>query len=180
MPEAPRLGMTLLRLISLTAGADRYLSDLAEVGGWVRVELAGGRQPDSFVVVGRGAREARFPIAELLMLARLADLGPEAAARIEPQGAARADHNRTAHIAASLLKGKLGKKHDMVVGLLASHPEGLTDREIDDAAVEAGHTSTLRPRRVELVRAGFVIDTGTTRRHSTRGPATVWKLAPKA
>jgi hypothetical protein len=49
---------------------------------------------------------------------------------------------------------------------------GATDEEVQDQLNM--NPSTQRPRRVELVRAGFVVDSGFTRRTTSNRQATVW------
>jgi predicted transcriptional regulator len=50
--------------------------------------------------------------------------------------------------------------------------EGLTDLEIEEQTGLAG--STVRPRRVELVRLGLVRDSGRTRETKSGRKATIW------
>lgn len=60
--------------------------------------------------------------------------------------------------------------------LQAAHPDGLTDEEMQ---TQLGmNANTQRPRRVELVRDGWLEDSGY--RRPTRGgdPAIVWRYVP--
>lgn len=67
---------------------------------------------------------------------------------------------------------RYGKQHKPVVRALA--PGGLTDEEL---AIRGNLTpSHARGRRSELVRLGFVEDTGTTRKTTTGRNAAVWRL----
>jgi hypothetical protein len=50
--------------------------------------------------------------------------------------------------------------------------DGLTDEECQDALLM--NPSTQRPRRVELVKGGFVVDSGRTRPTHAGYPAAVW------
>jgi len=54
----------------------------------------------------------------------------------------------------------------------AAGPHGLTDQEIQDRLGMEGNTE--RPRRRELESAGFIKDSGTTRKTATGRKATVW------
>jgi len=53
---------------------------------------------------------------------------------------------------------------------------GMTDQEIQNQL--GMDPSTQRPRRVELVERGLVIDSGTTRKTRAGRSATVWVAAP--
>lgn len=72
---------------------------------------------------------------------------------------------------------KTGTQRAKVLKLLyITWPGGLTDEKIQDR-LEI-HGSSERPRRGELVRDGWVIDTG--HRRDTRGgdPAIIWQYVP--
>lgn len=58
--------------------------------------------------------------------------------------------------------------------LLYLHPLGLTDEQI--ARFTGYKENTVRPRRLELVEAGAVMDTGRTRKTDSGSEATVWAL----
>ena len=61
---------------------------------------------------------------------------------------------------------------DRVEALICDSEDGLTDEEIIDAI--GGNPNGIRPRRVELVRAGIVRDSGRTRSTVSGRSAVVW------
>ncbi|NBW23185.1 MAG: hypothetical protein EBR82_86100, partial [Caulobacteraceae bacterium] len=61
-----------------------------------------------------------------------------------------------------------------VLQLLAACPDGLTDEEMQTRL--GMNPSTQRPRRIELVRRGLVVECGTRRTASGR-MAVVWRIA---
>lgn len=87
---------------------------------------------------------------------------------------ARRDHRDTAKAAAAKALGRSGSARRRVFDLLAVNEHGLTDEQICEAL--RLNPSTERPRRVELVDAGFVVDTGERRRVASGGMAAVWGL----
>lgn len=80
--------------------------------------------------------------------------------------------SRLAAIAAYSFKTDLQKQ---VYEILEASTNGLTDEEMQMALYMDPNTQ--RPRRVELVRAGYVIDSGRKRRTRSGRLATVWAAA---
>lgn len=91
-------------------------------------------------------------------------------------GLARADHPETAKQAAA--QAKTGKTRRFVYDMLNRRGwAGATDEEIITAGIGAGFTANgLRPRRVELVRDGVVVDAHRKRRTQSGRNAIVWVL----
>ena len=58
---------------------------------------------------------------------------------------------------------KLRRDHESILNVLLSGPK--TDRELQDILNMSGDSE--RPRRIELVKLGRVVDTGRTRNRST-------------
>lgn len=67
--------------------------------------------------------------------------------------------------AAATLRGQ-------VLRAIRATADGLTDEQVQAAC--AMNPSTQRPRRVELVRAGLVVDSGRTRATTSGRQAVVW------
>ena len=76
--------------------------------------------------------------------------------------------------AASLDDAALNKLQRQVLDYLRTQPAGVTDEEI--AAALGMNPSTERPRRIELVKRGLVVEAGTTKTASGR-KATAWRVA---
>jgi len=76
--------------------------------------------------------------------------------------------------AGSLGPATLNAMQRRVLELLRDNPHGLTDEE-QQAALEM-NPSTQRPRRIELVRRGLVVEGG-TRKTSSGRMAVVWRAA---
>lgn len=88
-------------------------------------------------------------------------------------GLARRDHGPTAHAAASAIEPVSGAQRRAVLRVLTdAGAAGLTDEEMQERLVM--DPSSQRPRRVELVNAGLVVDSGRKRQTSARRQATVW------
>ena len=64
----------------------------------------------------------------------------------------------------------------MVFDLLCEYVRGLTDHQMQE--ILGMNPSTQRPRRIELVRQGWVIDSGDRRQTPSGRQAVVWKLRP--
>jgi predicted ArsR family transcriptional regulator len=82
-------------------------------------------------------------------------------------------HSATSKEAAKSMAGKASTIRSKVHELLKS--ESLTDEEIAIRLNLSG--STARPRRIELVQAGLVVQTGTRKTASGRSAA-VWSVKP--
>jgi hypothetical protein len=80
----------------------------------------------------------------------------------------------SAMAADSLGTATLNAMQSRVLQLLRENPHGLTDEE--QQAALAMNPSTQRPRRVELVRRGFVVEDG-ARKTSSGRMAAVWRCA---
>jgi hypothetical protein len=81
----------------------------------------------------------------------------------------------TSAMAADLLgTATLNAMQRRVLELLRENPHGLTDEE--QQAALSMNPSTQRPRRVELVRRGFVVEDG-ARKTSSGRMAAVWRCA---
>lgn len=84
-------------------------------------------------------------------------------------------HSATSVAAAESIDGAtLNRLERLVLDFIRSRPDGVTDEEI--AAGLEMNPSTARPRRITLVRRGFVVEAGTRKAASGRG-ATVWRVA---
>lgn len=82
-------------------------------------------------------------------------------------------HSPTSRAAASEIIPVAGKQRRDVFELLKFYPDGLTDEQI---AERLGlNPSSARPRRVECVKAGLVIDSGRTRKTRAGRRAVVWE-----
>ena len=80
----------------------------------------------------------------------------------------------SAQAADSLDATTLNALQRRVLALLRENPHGMTDEE--QQAALGMNPSTQRPRRIELVRRGLVVECGTRRTASGR-MATVWRVA---
>jgi transcription initiation factor IIE alpha subunit len=78
----------------------------------------------------------------------------------------------SAQAADSLGPATLNEMQRRVLELLRENPHGMTDEEMQLAL--GMNPSTQRPRRIELVRRGLVVECGTRRTASGR-MASVWK-----
>lgn len=85
-------------------------------------------------------------------------------------------HSATSKAAATSIVPKAGTLRAMVLEFLKDRRywgiDGATDEEIQDELEMPQNTA--RPRRVELVRAGLVIDSGRSRPTKSGRMATVW------
>lgn len=99
----------------------------------------------------------------------------DAAARVtrEAPGLYRHDAPRTSRDAAENVAPRSGTGRARVLATIAALG-GATDEEIQDQLNMRVQTET--PRRNELVRDGFVVDSGTTRATSSGCAAIVWEL----
>lgn len=92
-----------------------------------------------------------------------------------PPPAARHDHPATSHAAAASVAPITGQQRQAVFEAIAAAAYGLTDEEgITATGISA---SAYRPRRVELVGAGVVKDSGQTRKTVSGRSAIVWRVA---
>ena len=74
---------------------------------------------------------------------------------------------RSLELAAPTLRGK-------VYAALCARSDGMIDEELQAAL--GMNPSTQRPRRIELVEMGLVVDSGETRKTASGRAATVWKV----
>lgn len=94
-----------------------------------------------------------------------------------PQPAPYVQGSETSRAAAQHVGNATGAMREAVLRFLADRgDEGATDEEIGSALRLGG--STARPRRVELVAAGCVRDSGKRRPTTSGRAATVWVRAP--
>ena len=84
-------------------------------------------------------------------------------------------HSDTSHEAAKANAPASGTQRKAVFDLLEGHPVGLIDEEIQNLLEM--NPSTERPRRIELVASGLVVDSGGTRLTKSGRRAVVWMLA---
>lgn len=82
-------------------------------------------------------------------------------------------HSATSREAATLVFGPETDRQ-AILRYLKESPEGRTDEEMQTVLGLPG--STQRPRRIELVRMGKVIDSGLTRKTASGRQATIWRL----
>jgi hypothetical protein len=89
-------------------------------------------------------------------------------------GLVRNDHPATAQEAAA--RAPAGRAGRAVRSFIQSRGQrGATDEELIEAVMAYGYAmNTIRPRRVELVRAGVVADSGRTRATGSGRDAIVW------
>ena len=81
-------------------------------------------------------------------------------------------HSATSKAAARQLRPNTDRV--AVFTLLKANPAGLTDEQIIDGTGLS--PSTARPRRIDLVNSGVVIDSGMTRPTRSGRAAVVWKV----
>ena len=80
-------------------------------------------------------------------------------------------HSRTSVAAAESIAPHLGELQAVVLARIAHEP--CTDEEgIESTGLSP---STYRPRRIECVRMGLVIDSGSTRKTRSGRSATIWR-----
>jgi len=82
-------------------------------------------------------------------------------------------HSKTSKRAADSLSGKAVTKDLYRVLQFLRWSGPATDQEIQDGIPMEQNTE--RPRRIELVRSGFVADSGKTRKTRSGREATVWE-----
>lgn len=82
------------------------------------------------------------------------------------------EHSETSKSAARAIEPRRNILRKQVYDILLATPSGLTDEEIQTMTGMEG--STQRPRRVELVESGAVVDSGLTRATRSGRQATVW------
>jgi len=96
----------------------------------------------------------------------------------EPEFPPAQQHSPTSREAAGRIAPVTGELRRRVYDFIRERgQEGATDEEMQ-VALDMG-PSTQRPRRVELVRGGFVIDSGRTRLTKSGRKAVVWIVANK-
>jgi hypothetical protein len=83
-------------------------------------------------------------------------------------------HSETSREAARSIAKQIGPLHQKIIAYLTEHRDGATDEAMFDAL--GMNPSTLRPRRIELVRAGRVKDSGRYALTKSLSKATVWCL----
>ena len=94
-------------------------------------------------------------------------------------GKVRRDHGATAHEAADRIEGASGKQRAAVLAeIIRSGELGRTDGEL--AEMLDLNPSSARPRRIELVEAGLIVDSGRTRKTASGRASVVWREATRA
>lgn len=83
-------------------------------------------------------------------------------------------HSATSRAAAEQIEPTAGTLRAAVRDWLRARPDGATDEEMQDGL--AMSPSTQRPRRIELVAAGWVRDSGRTRPTRSGRKAVVWEF----
>lgn len=83
--------------------------------------------------------------------------------------------SKTSTQAALEIEPRSGTLRAKVLAELRNHPDGLTDDEMQTHL--SMNPSTQRPRRIELVEAKLVKDSGRTRLTQSRRQAVVWVAA---
>ncbi len=83
-------------------------------------------------------------------------------------------HSPTSEAAAESAEPNAGTQRRRVFDALMDHPLGLTDEQQQNLL--AMNPSTQRPRRIELVNAGRVFDSGETRLTRSGRKAVVWRI----
>lgn len=93
---------------------------------------------------------------------------------LDQPGAVRRDHPETSRESARKIASKTSELRERILAnLRVTGPA--TDEQIQERL--SLDPSTERPRRVELVKQGLVVDSGKTRLTRSRRPATVWTVA---
>lgn len=93
----------------------------------------------------------------------------------EQQGPPFQRHSPTSREAACKIRGVTAAQRAAVYAFIHDQgARGATDLEIADALQLSG--SSARPRRIELVTSGVVIDSGTTRKTASGRNAVVWRV----
>jgi hypothetical protein len=91
---------------------------------------------------------------------------------------AHVDGPDTEHNAAELVRPRAGTlRLTALEALTEVYPNGLTDQELAQATEV--YLYTIAPRRVELVRDGWVTDSGDRRMGERNRPAVVWRLTAR-
>jgi hypothetical protein len=95
----------------------------------------------------------------------------------EPKVIVANEAQDTSRIAAERIYPKTGTMRGRVAGILrATGPHGLTDEEIQARLKMSGNSE--RPARGQLVRDGWVKDSGRRRNQTNGNPAIVWIWTP--
>lgn len=82
-------------------------------------------------------------------------------------------HSQTSRNAAIAIRPKVGSMKAQVLDYLETQEDGATDEEGINAL--RMNPSTYRPRRIDLVNEGLVVDSGQRRRVQSGEQAVVWK-----
>ena len=85
-------------------------------------------------------------------------------------------HSATSAAAARDVEPRTGTGRASILAYLRGRQgQGATDEQMQESIPMGANTQ--RPRRVELVQARLVVDSGTVRSTAAGGPATVWLAA---
>lgn len=83
-------------------------------------------------------------------------------------------HSEPSKAAARAIRPSAGTLRERVLGYLMTCLDGATDEQIQLAL--GMNPSTQRPRRIELLRAGSIKDSGRKRKTTSGRAATVWEV----
>lgn len=107
----------------------------------------------------------------------LAGVGP---ARNGQIGGQRQGGHDTSATALALVAPKAGTQRNLVLNVLAEYPvHGVGCTDVELVRMSGLSANSVRPRRVELVDAGWLEDSGIRRDHNGR-PHVVWRLTEAA
>ena len=84
-------------------------------------------------------------------------------------------HSSTSKAAAASIRPKVSRLEGVVLHYFRLHPDGGTDEDAEDF-LKLGQNTT-RPRRVGLVRKGYLKDSGARRKLRSGRKGVVWKIA---
>lgn len=88
-------------------------------------------------------------------------------------------HSATSAAAAAAVEPRTGTGRAIILAYMRGREsQGATDEQMQESIPMGANTQ--RPRRVELVNARLLVDSGTVRSTRTGGPATVWVAAEYA
>ena len=123
-------------------------------------------------VAGRRCKECRDATAPIDTASATLELQSPSAPGIKLGFGAHS----TSVIAAAVVLPKSGTQRSKVLYAVAESEDGMTDAEIAlDLSMEG---NSVRPRRLELIEMGWLVDSGRRRASAGHGEGIVWVLAP--
>lgn len=99
-------------------------------------------------------------------------IGCDSLFRVPRKPAPAQEHSPASKSAARAIESPRARLRARVYEVIQRHPEGLTDEK--GVEITGMDQNTYRPRRVELVESGAVIDSGKKRLTKSGREATVW------